>query len=151
MDKLYFEEGLEEAIERIESIEERPILVAVYGWPDSGKSYLINKLGDCFAQRGLEVARSSGGPYKDTFYILRERAQYLRRLIFFHCAWVKENKGERSLFKNEDPNYLAESIAGKKIHLNIGIYNPFLFPKPTGEYDLIIRNPESKKKSLQCC
>ena len=48
---------------------------------------------------------------------------------------------------DDDPNLLAEKILGRKINLNVGIYNPHFYNKPIGSYDLIISNPNSVRNS----
>ena len=143
--ELCLEEGVNEAIGIFERVSERPILVAVYGWPDSGKSYLIDRLGDYFKSKGMSAARSGGGPTLDTFELLRCEPEYLREVQLFHCGWTRVGKG--SLRDYEDPNVLAQVVANRRVHLNIGMYNPAFYQKPTGEYDLIISNPGSTHKN----
>src|SRR3989338_9789402 len=118
MQEFEFNEGLEEAIKRIELIQSRPRLVSVYGLPNSGKSYIIDKIGDYFKRENIEIARGSGAPSIELFEKLRDGPEVLRELLLFHYA------SERFLFDEKDPNYLAKSIANRDIDLNILIFNP---------------------------
>jgi len=55
MDEYNFQEGLEESLRRIHEIAQRPRLISVYGWPDSGKSYFINSLARYFNERKIRI------------------------------------------------------------------------------------------------
>lgn len=151
--ELNLEDGIQEAIRAISNVDERPILVAVYGWPDSGKSYLISKLKEHFEAKGLSVTGAGGGPLPSTFERLRDYLDCFADLVLFHCGWNRTPKaiekilGDFSERAREDPNILAERIANRKVNLNIGMYNPRFYPKPDGEYDLIMSNPDSVKKN----
>lgn len=136
-------EGLEEAILKLKKIEERPLLAAVYGWPNSGKSYLIRGIGDYFEEEGFSTAQGSGGPTPITFQLISEHPLCRGDILFlFHCAWERNDY----VSLHEDPNVLAERICGRKVHLNIGIYNPRFFPPIEGNYDLVITNTGSVRK-----
>ncbi|MBU2104551.1 MAG: hypothetical protein KKF67_02130 [Nanoarchaeota archaeon] len=147
--ELSLRKGTQRAIRKIKSIKEKPILVAIYGWPNSGKSYLIDRFARYFEERGLSVGRSTGGPHPSTFERLRDLgSESLKEILLFHCGWERDNLqyNGKLILKNEDPNYLVESIVRKNIHLNIGIYNPKFYRKPRGDYDFVIINPFSKEK-----
>lgn len=148
--ELSFEEGLAEIVGTLEVVEERPILVAVYGWPGSGKSYLIDKLAEQFEARGLYAANNGGAPSPETFEnILRRGKTNWVHAYLFHCAWNREDEGSLMLSKNEDPNYLARKILVRKLNLNVGIYNPKVEgTRLNGDYDLIISNPDSTRRGL---
>lgn len=146
--ELSLEEGVNEAIRTLENISERPILVAVYGQLDSGKSYVIDRIGNYFDSKNLSVARRTGAPDIDDFERIK-RGESLE-VQLFHCAWDKVGGGNawdpsRQKFYLQDPASLARDI-GRTVHLTIGVYNPKFHHKPTGEYDLIIENPDSKRK-----
>ena len=147
MEQVNLQQGIQRAIQIIERVDERPIMVAVYGWPNSGKSFLINTLGDYFEPRGIETARYGCGPHRETFEEARDRPRFLKDLLLFHCGWIRNNDSPsyENFFGHEDPNSLAESL-GRKIHANIGIYNPNFYRFPKGNYDLIICNPDSVRK-----
>ena len=143
---LSLEEGVQEVITRIKAVEEKPILVAIYGWPNSGKSYLISQVGNYFKDNGLLMAKFSGAASPYTF----ERMSWPVRdemLYLFHCAWERKTYFP-AWTRDEDPDVLAERIAGKKVHLNTAIFNPGMYEIPEGDYDFIISNPNSVKKNL---
>lgn len=143
--ELDLEAGIEQAVEMINRVNERPILVAIFGHPNSGKSHLIDRLGDRFEE--LSVARHKGGPCEYTFKLLNERPNYLKDLQLFHCGWErKEGKSYERTFKSEDPNILARDICGRELHLNIGIYNPAFSEELMDKYDFVICNTNSVRK-----
>ena len=146
--ELNLKEGFHRTIGKVETIKERPILISVYGWPNSGKSYFIDQLADYLEENGLSTCGCGGGPKPYSFESLRDKPWILREVFLFHCGWERDNLvfDGKLVSKKEDPNFLAESIAGRKIHLNIGIYNPDLYSKPAGGYDFVIVNPDSKRK-----
>lgn len=143
-----FNEGLEEAIMRIGLIRNRPRLVTVYGLLDSGKSYLIDKIGDYFERKGIEAGRYSGAPMKSIFETLRDRPRAIKEMLLFHYGC------ERCIYDEKDPNNLARSVLNRDIDLNILIfkshYRSFSLEEANsrvdGEYDIIISNPDSKIK-----
>jgi len=146
--ELSLEEGVNEAIRILETVNERPILVAVYGQPDSGKSYVIDGLGNYFDSKNLSVARRTGAPDIDDFERIT-RGESLD-VQLFHCAWDSAEGGHawdpfRKKYYSQDPVLLARDIE-KTIHLTIGVYNPKFHRKPTGEYNLLISNPDSMRK-----
>ncbi len=148
--ELNFEEGLSEIVRTLEVVEERPVLVAVYGWPGSGKSFLIDKLAEQFEARGLYAANNGGAPSPETFENIQRRGDTnWVNVYLFHCAWNREDEGSLMLSKNEDPNYLARKILGRKLNMNVGIYNPKVEgTRLNGEYDLVISNPNSTRRGL---
>ena len=148
--KLNFEDGLVEIVRTLEGVEERPVLVAIYGWPGVGKSYLIERIAEQFEARGLYAANQGGAPTPDTFENIKNRGiTNWVDVYLFHCAWDKENEGFLMLSKSEDPNYLTNKILGKKLNLNIGIYNPRVEGSElNGDYDLVISNPNSTRRGL---
>lgn len=142
-----FKQGLEEAIKRIKSArqtKQKPILVAIYGKSDSGKSYFIESLKRHFTSKGLLVGGYSGAPSPSAFESIRIYPSMQNNLLLFHCAWPRSV----AQFEINDPNILAERILNRKLNLNIGIYNPLMSRKPEGEYDIIIENTRSTHKYL---
>lgn len=138
-----FEEGVEEIVKRLSDRKERPLLVAVYGWPNSGKNHLIEKVTERLERSGLVVSGESGGPSPVTFEMLRKYGFYYGDALLFHCSWDRTRPGTNEWRDHEDPNVLAKNV-GISINLNIGIYNPrHRKPVMSGEYDLLIRNPDS--------
>jgi hypothetical protein len=141
---LTLEEGLQEAIMRIDSFKERPILVAVYGW--DGKSYFINLLEKHFREKGFRAHGSDGAPNMFEFFNLRDNPQQFPDMRIYHCGWELSDFTEFGCFGHEDPNSLAQEIVGRKVNLNIGIYNPLISRYPRGDYDILIANLGGKKK-----
>ena len=142
-----FEKGKDKLIEVIEKIEIKPILVGVYGHSNSGKSYLIEEVGDYFKKENFTVGCFSGAPHKNIFEVIRDNPASVRSLLLFHCAW------ERIRFENgrfasyyQDPECLSEEIVGRKLNLKVGIYNPNFNNGIKGEYEVVISNPDSRKK-----
>jgi len=144
-----FEQGFEKIVGALEGVLERPVLAAVYGWLGSGKSYLIERIAAEFKRRGLYVADQGGGPTPDTFENIKRRGDgNWVDMYLFHCAWDRSDLGFLDMGdKKEDPNYLAEKILGRKLNLNIGIYDPRIEGiRLNGDYDLIISNPDTKRR-----
>jgi len=138
-------EGLERCIWVIENTKENPILVAVYGWPKSGKSYFINRLKAYFESINIDTLAHEGAPEVYTFEVIKERVKHFsdkRWIQIFHCGWDRNEK----IFRGQDPNNLARLVLKRKLDLNIGMYNPNLYKKVIGTYDIIISNPDSKMR-----
>ena len=134
------EEGVKEAIVRLEAVTERPVLASIYGQPNSGKTFIIHEIGNYFDSKGLFACRFSGAANEDILkgFNLPER----NGLIYlFHFAWERYTD-HPSLLMKDDP----ERILERKMHLNIGIFNPNLDKQIKGDYDLIISNINSVKK-----
>jgi hypothetical protein len=152
---LNLEDGIQEIFKAVDEIRERPILIAIYGWPNSGKSYLMKRIGrECFDKKGFSVVFYEGVPYGDIFKDIQRVPRF--DLYFFHCAWLRENSDVyEEIYDHEDPNILSRRILGKNIHLNVVINNPNLVPiewkDPSSNadvYDFIILNPDSKIKEF---
>jgi len=165
-----FEDGVREVINRVKEMPaNRIITVAVYGSPNSGKSYLINRLIKEF--EGLGIVASGGGAagHNTEFEFIKrieslplvKRSLGCRRLqsipkhekekkgvMIFHCGWKRfPTDLPADIDFHNDPDRLSEKILKRKINLNIGIYNPKLNEdKLTGEYDLIVCNEDSVEK-----
>ena len=135
-----FEEGVRRAIDLLEAIESKPLLVAVYGERNAGKSTLISLLKKFFELKGLKVTGFSGNPSSSSFTKLNAPKDV--DMFLYHCLWDRELK----FVQKEDPEVLAPKYFGKDLDLNIGIYNPKREKPIKGIYDLIIRNRKSVKK-----
>ena len=146
----WFEEGKEKAVETIRLVDGSPILVGIYGIPNAGKSYLINKIANCFEKEGLYAARFGSAPHKNIFESIRDRpVGWTNSLLLFHCGWERfELSGGRVVGAHEDPGCLAEEYLGRGLDLSIGIYNPNFHHKTVGKYDIVISNSLSFRKSL---
>lgn len=146
---LEFEKGKSEIIRAVEGIVERPILVGIYGLPNSGKSYLIRELGDYFNIRGLAAGCHGGAPCKSFFEDLKSESQFSYSLQLFHCAWERfEPFNGRSCLLREDPQRLSKIFLNRDLDLSVGIYNPNFYRHIAGKYDIVISNPDSVKKKF---
>ncbi len=144
-----FEEGRDKIIELVNCVKRKPVLVGIYGWPNSGKSYLIKEIGNYFNKKSLPSYCYGGSTYVGLFEQLRDDHQLKHSLHLFHSAWERfyDISGKVVSFE-QDPGWLAENILGRDIDLKVGIYNPFLYGKIYGEYDFVISNPSSVKKPV---
>lgn len=135
-----FKDGVAEIIRKIEISKNDFVLVAVYGWPHSGKSYLIKTISRYY-NGGKSVAGYEGSPNKRLFEQIRDSERmFICDLSLFHCAWTNDT----SCFEDEDPGFLAREILGRELDFNIGIYNSNYYRPIEGTYDIIIRNSEAK-------
>lgn len=125
--ELSFEHGLVEIIRTIEEETQRPVLVAVHGLPNSGKTHLIDQLVEYFGSKEMDAVYSEGYTSPKSIDEVKTQPEYKCDVFFFHMGW-----------ENHTPNDL--------VHLTVGIYNPELYSGLNGHYDLIIINPESKIK-----
>jgi hypothetical protein len=151
--ELSLEEGIEEFTRLVDGIAERPILVAVYGWPDNGKSYFISKAYNRLNKRnGLAFLGSESAPSAQSFEDMADSPERFKNVLWlFHCAWERwigelEGGGWIPFSDEHDPNMFAERIMNRKININICMYNPHMRRKPAGNYDIIISNPLSVEK-----
>ncbi|HLC60123.1 MAG TPA: hypothetical protein VJJ52_01715 [Candidatus Nanoarchaeia archaeon] len=149
--ELTLEEGIEEAMRLIGQVSERPILVAVYGTPLSGIPILFNELTQRYKSLGLTVAGHPKIVYPSLFETVRDSPDALKDLQLMR-GWLERPEREEWTKIREldhlDPNGLAEGIAGKKVHVNIAVYNPvFDDGRPKGDYDIIISNPDLRIKT----
>ncbi|MBW2999951.1 hypothetical protein KY339_04715 [Candidatus Woesearchaeota archaeon] len=140
--ELSLEQGIKETIRLLEQVEELPILAAVYGWVDTGKSILIDEAAHHFRSKGYKVAAYTGELHPNTDEALKHAIEQGKAwdMFLFHCGSARDKA-----FKDENPDILAKRI-GKKIHLSIGINNPNFHNQLNEDYDLIISNPNSKRK-----
>lgn len=148
---LKYKEGRGRIVEKIRDIEKsrdiskEPILVGIYGQPNSGKSYLMNDLRNNFF-KNIATCRGGASSERDFEYI---RDNYVGSLHFFHCGW------ERIILPNgvpvsedADPGHLAKKVLGRDVDFNVGIYGSNLYNRICGEYDFVISNENSVKKKL---
>lgn len=144
-----FNRGRRNIIDIINAVDSKPIMVAFYGMPDSGKSKMIEEeVGAHFKKRGLDVACGTGGPDLNVFEYIRDNPECHQGLFLFHCGWERIlNYDGEFVSSYEDPGCLAEKILGRNVDLNVGIHNPNFEPYIEGEYDIIISNPMSIKKN----
>ncbi len=150
MERLNFEKGRDKIVSVIENVKSKPILVGFYGFPNSGKSYLINQVGEYFSKKGLEAACMGGAPNESFFETIRDNPKYVRPLLLFHYganrACYPGTKKFISL--NGEPQCLAEKFLGRDLDLSVKMYNPNFYEAGLEEYDILISNPDSVRKNL---
>ena len=113
----------------------------MYGLPNAGKSYLMTRIKSRTESCGEETACLEGVANADLFKDMRDRPVAMPRVILLHFG------DQRYLIGSyDDPAVLSQIILKRPIDLTVGIYNP-RFQRPLqGEYDILIENPDSKKK-----
>ena len=137
-----FEQGREKILDVIRNSSNHPVLVAIYGLPNSGKSYLIDSVRQDFKLDGVSAYTMS--PKKDVFEIIKENKA--REIQLFHCGWGREQ--DLTGTWHEDPNMLSRGFLKRELDLNVGIYNPNMYKQMPGyDYDIIIANPDSQIKN----
>ncbi len=148
MEELDFEEGKERIIDVIERAKSEVILVGFYGYPNSGKSYLINQIGEYFDERGLEAGRMGGSPRESIFEEIRDNPKRVCPLLLFHYGAdrVILPETKKVVPSRDEPQYLAERFLGRGLDLSVKVYNPNFYKKDLEEYDILISNPDSVRK-----
>jgi hypothetical protein len=148
------EAGIREVVGRVGRMHgKHTLLIAVYGHPNAGKTYLIKRLAKEFEALGM---LGSGGVLgASCFERIKddEASGYysLKRVVAFHCAWTlyastrRQKIGYEKASGHEDPNVLAEKILNRKVDLNIFIDKKHP-PKASKNYDLGIINPDAVVK-----
>ena len=130
------ERGIQKAKDILKRSKNKPLLAAVYGLSDSGKSHIIDLIAEDFM-----AYRGSGAPPKSLFMSIKAFAHM--ELYLFHCGWQKQEE------ISEDPVLFSRNILGRELDLTIGIYNPRFYARIDGEYDIVISNPGSVRKSFK--
>jgi len=146
--ELTLEEGVEEAMKLIGQVSERPILVAVYGAALSGIPNLFDKVTQRSEGLGLTVASHPKIVFPSLFEALRDSPYALKDVQLMRGWWERPEVIEWTKIRegdHPDPNGLAGGIANRRVHVNIGVYNPhFDESRPKGNYDIIISNPDPR-------
>ena len=148
---LNLENAIREIMQSIGLVQEKPILAAIYGYNDHGKSVLIDRLSEQLKGRWLETIGYAGAPDSSTFIRIKQQLQNNVEVYLFHCGWERfDSYTFEQNFGHEDPNILAGKILGRGVNINIFVYNPTMRPRgipaQLGLYDFIISNPQSIKK-----
>ncbi len=142
---LSLDEGVNEALKRIGTSTNRPVMVAIYGIPNSGKTFLIDKIAERLERGRITVSRFHVTPRRATFEEIKAAPPGPSQVHLYHCGWSKtESRYLRP--GDDDPNMLAMQVLGRKLDLNIGIYNPEFSAKEKSDYDFVICNPDSQIK-----
>jgi len=143
--KYDFKGGIRRIIKLTQSIDERPVFIAIWGQSHAGKTHLAYNLTKEFAKFGLhpsgctKINGSLRIPKNTDFCLLQ-------------CSGYREEYQEgvsniMSYYTSQDPISLVKR-AGKRVHINVYIYNPHFQRGIEGEYELVIENPDSVIKKL---
>lgn len=145
------ETGIRMAIERTLPLSVTPRLVAVYGYPNAGKSYFLRKLTAQFPVLGKSAHACNSPNFPGTYTPLILEKDYL----IFH---IGDDISHHSCPAAVDVSLDTFRYLKRNIDLSVAIYNPSLHPTPhaqvfthpqtgaTFQYDLIIANPGSVRK-----
>ena len=125
---------IDEALDLIEAkslqIGVKPVLVAACGMPDFGKTFFQSKAMEKLPNTGITASHDAEQAYR-----YADHFDYL----FIHAVASPQEVCEQTR------RYL-----GRDTDINVFIYNPNLFSPDletiTGEYDIVILNPDSKVK-----
>ena len=143
--KYDFKGGILKIIELTQSMNERPVFIAVWGSTHAGKTHLVYNLVKEFDEIGL----------LSTGCITINGSLYIPKKMDFcplQCSGYRDlsldvHRGDAPYYFSTNYLYLVKQ-AGKKVHINVCIYNPRFHRKISGEYDLVIENPDSIIKKL---
>lgn len=119
------EDGVSGLINRIASSSERPVLVAVHGPRDSGKTKFIEEAVQKCREKGLLSVASEGYLPPKSESELKGDSAFRCDVFFFH---------------------LIEARRDTVPCINLGIYNPNLQDPLPGDYDIMIINRDSTLK-----
>lgn len=146
------EEGLRETFRVIGLTEDDPVLIAVYGAIDSGKTYFIEKIKRKVEPLGLVVVGYGTAPTEHTFRRIKRMEKNIN-VYLFHCAWYRfDSELYEKLSGHEDPGILARKILDRDVTLEVLIHNPnhtsrYYDPRRDAHlYDMVILNPDSRRK-----
>ncbi|HLF54640.1 MAG TPA: hypothetical protein VI612_02885 [Candidatus Nanoarchaeia archaeon] len=142
---LSLDEGVKEALKRIGTSTNRPVMAAIYGLPNSGKTFLIDKIAEMLERSRITVSRFHVTARRATFEAVRAAPPGPSQVHLYHCSWNK-TKSKYLRPGDDDPNMLAMQVLGRKLDLNIGIYNPSISGKVKSDYAFVICNPDAQIK-----
>lgn len=153
MKELQMKEGTEKLTDRIIRIRRRPIIISVFGIPDSGKTFLIENTGRHFEACGWKVKQRTNQEHINEYeswagspnYSIRQISQQIEGfdLVMYHCPW--DNR-LHPWSDREDPEASLQRGLNKPLDIVVAVYNPQRSCIPKGEFDLIIVNPDSSEK-----
>lgn len=128
------------------------IFVAVYGHLSAGKSYFTHKLKINLEKRGYSVTTNDSTPEPFYYDVYDKKSPTYTPLIYhashvmiFQVPWYREQSYIGRWEMERDPNIQLQRLTQRSMDLNIAVYNPKAM-HPKGQYDIIIRNPDSISK-----
>ncbi len=109
VEELSLEQGIERIIELAKEVEEKPVLIGIYGLPNSGKSYLGGQLSLALWREAMGTIGSRGSLYADS---LRDGCTNDYLLLYMVPDEIRfaEKKVQAAL--------------NRGININVLIYNP---------------------------
>ena len=148
--ELSLEEGVQEAMRLLGEVSERPILVAMYGFPSSNIAQVSSEILSRCREKGLSVAYLYRVSNPSIFETIRDAPDVLKDVILMCGSWERtEPVLWTTLMEQQDPTPLVEGIANRQVNLHIGVYNSRHGDlRPAGVYDIIIcTDPNFKERS----
>ncbi len=148
------DKGKSKIIKKIEQSKSKPRILSFFGVPDSGKTYLIDIIGNHFESLGLKIKQrdnrecinlyESWAPYapgEGIWFTPEEVLSY--DLVMYHCPWDDRSHPWEH---KADPEEALINILNRRLDLSVGVFNPRRSSVPLGNYDLVIANPKSLEK-----
>lgn len=149
-----FNDGRDEIIKRIERCFSKPVIIAVFGIPDSGKTHLIDFIGEYFERLDFKTRKRDN---KEKINLYESWTEFdnlpsLRRIAdelslydinMYHCSWDDLTK---PWDHKVDPEESVREAMDRGLDLSIGIFNPKRSSPPKGNFNLIISNRSSWEK-----
>ncbi|MDO8740615.1 MAG: hypothetical protein Q7J54_03535 [Candidatus Woesearchaeota archaeon] len=139
MKEFGIEKGLERILDLAKTKEQKPVLIAVCGYADSGKTFLCTRAREKFTDEKISMSSSYDGKSN---YRCASHYDY----FFIH---VPLDKIEISEVSKHTQKHL-----GKPVDISVHIYNPddLRFEKPDLEhlkkYDVVIKNTGALYKDI---
>jgi hypothetical protein len=97
---------------------------------------------DKLRKEGIRATRTESTPAPYLFQRMRDMPEIAPNVLLMHCGM------ERSEYPlSDDPAVIARRVADMPVKLSVGVYNPHFYDVPTGNYDLLVCNPASRKKN----
>ncbi|MBU4257697.1 hypothetical protein KKC04_04790 [Patescibacteria group bacterium] len=126
------DEGLERIMELSEKCNQRPVLIAVIGLPNSGKTFLRERAKEKFHKKNIGGTSSYDHGYHYEF-----SSAYDYFFIHATCSNPKEVS-----------SFTQQSL-GRDVNIAVYIYNPFVETPNVDEleeYDVTIENSGARRK-----
>ena len=109
MKEYSIQEGLEKILDLSKDVSNKPILIAVYGESNSGKSFFLHYFRSKVGKKGVEVGWANTTA-KDSDY---ETIKYFDYFLIHSLP-------------HEEPDSMTQKHIGKPVDINVYIYNPHL-------------------------
>ena len=140
-----FQDGLEETVNRIVLVERKPILVGIFGFPGSGKSFFMKKAYTELTKRELI---GIGCP-PDEEYILELPSYHVQyNVVLFHDHSPRLTIDfPLTIYIPGSLDSVCRKHFGKPVDINVGIYAPGITDTLNErDYDVFIENTAVVKR-----